>query len=143
MQGGQMVVEGPVRLASVLTPSKPSFLPSLTKIVGTLGPNSRSVEVIEACLEAGMSVARFDFSWLDDNYHQETLENLRIAVKNVKRLCAVSVLEIIPEDSCLDLCSFVSQPSCFTWRFRKCHVKVLVVFVCETCLFLLAILKIL
>ncbi|XP_057507000.1 pyruvate kinase 2, cytosolic-like isoform X2 [Actinidia eriantha] len=36
-----------------------------------------------------MSVARFDFSWLDDNYHQETLENLRVAVKNVKRLCAV------------------------------------------------------
>ncbi|XAR68431.1 Pyruvate kinase [Bertholletia excelsa] len=89
MQGGQMVVDGPVRLASVLTPSKPSFLPSLTKVIGTLGPNSRSVQVIEACLKAGMSVARFDFSWLDDDYHQETLENLRIAVKNVKRLCAV------------------------------------------------------
>ncbi|XP_052188991.1 pyruvate kinase 1, cytosolic-like [Diospyros lotus] len=89
MQGGQAVVEGPVRLASVLSPSKPNFLPSLTKIVGTLGENSRPVEVIQACLEAGMSVARFDFSWLDDNYHQETLENLRIAVKNVKRLCAV------------------------------------------------------
>ncbi|XP_058205662.1 pyruvate kinase 2, cytosolic-like [Rhododendron vialii] len=90
MQGGQVAVEGPVlRLASVLTPSKPKFFPSLTKVVGTLGPNSRSVEVIEACLEAGMSVARFDFSWLDENYHQETLDNLRVAVKNVKRLCAV------------------------------------------------------
>jgi hypothetical protein len=29
--------------------------PSLTKIVGTLGPRSRSVEVIEECLTAGMS----------------------------------------------------------------------------------------
>lgn len=29
--------------------------PSLTKIVGTLGPNSHSVQVIEECLTAGMS----------------------------------------------------------------------------------------
>ncbi|KAL7225414.1 hypothetical protein ACSBR1_020732 [Camellia fascicularis] len=107
MQGGQMVVEGPVRLASVLTPSKPSFLPSLTKIVGTLGPKSRSVEVIEACLEAGMSVARFDFSWLDDNYHQETLENLRIAVKNVKRLCAVMLDTMGPA---LQVCNKTGNP---------------------------------
>ncbi|KAF5938115.1 hypothetical protein HYC85_025621 [Camellia sinensis] len=98
MQGGQMVVEGPVRLASVLTPSKPSFLPSLTKIVGTLGPNSRSVEVIEACLEAGMS---------DDNYHQETLENLRIAVKNVKRLCAVMLDTMGPA---LQVCNKTGNP---------------------------------
>lgn len=27
----------------------------MTKIVGTLGPNSRSVEVISGCLKAGMS----------------------------------------------------------------------------------------
>ena len=27
----------------------------MTKIIGTLGPKSRSVEVIEACLTAGMS----------------------------------------------------------------------------------------
>lgn len=27
----------------------------MTKIVGTLGPKSRSVEVISACLKAGMS----------------------------------------------------------------------------------------
>lgn len=27
----------------------------MTKIVGTLGPNSRSVQVISACLTAGMS----------------------------------------------------------------------------------------
>ncbi|XP_028088804.1 pyruvate kinase 1, cytosolic-like isoform X2 [Camellia sinensis] len=98
MQGGQMVVEGPVRLASVLTPSKPRFLPSLTKIVGTLGPNSRSVEVIEACLEAGMS---------DDNYHQETLENLRIAVKNVKRLCAVMLDTMGPA---LQVCNKTGNP---------------------------------
>ncbi|KAE8659932.1 hypothetical protein F3Y22_tig00116960pilonHSYRG00109 [Hibiscus syriacus] len=37
----------------------------MTKIVGTLGPRSLSVDVISGCLKAGMSVARFDFSWHD------------------------------------------------------------------------------
>lgn len=32
-----------------------SFFPTMTKIVGTLGPKSRSVELISACLRAGMS----------------------------------------------------------------------------------------
>ncbi|KAJ1418881.1 Pyruvate/Phosphoenolpyruvate kinase-like domain superfamily [Sesbania bispinosa] len=61
----------------------------MTKIVGTLGPKSRSVEVISGCLKAGMSVARFDFSWGDPEYHQETLENLKAAIKTTKKLCAV------------------------------------------------------
>ncbi|KAH0775765.1 hypothetical protein KY290_007176 [Solanum tuberosum] len=34
-------------------------------------------------------VARFDFSWGDAEFHQETLENLRTAVKKSKKLCAV------------------------------------------------------
>ncbi|CAA6660329.1 unnamed protein product [Spirodela intermedia] len=97
MQGGRMVVEESVRLASILTPSKLNFFPSLTKIVATLGPKSHSIEVIESCLTSGMSVARFDFSWLDSEYHQETLENLRKAVKNVKKLCAVMLDTVGPE----------------------------------------------
>ena len=32
-----------------------SFFPAMTKIVGTLGPKSRSVEIISGCLKAGMS----------------------------------------------------------------------------------------
>jgi hypothetical protein len=40
-------------------------------------------------------VARFDFSWQSDEYHQETLENLKKAIKNTKKLCAVS-LQIAP-----------------------------------------------
>lgn len=32
-----------------------SFFPAMTKIVGTLGPKSRSVETISGCLKAGMS----------------------------------------------------------------------------------------
>ncbi|KAM3293453.1 hypothetical protein ACQJBY_036796 [Aegilops geniculata] len=98
MQGGNhMLLEEPVRLASVLAPAKPKVFPSLTKIVGTLGPNSHSVEVIEECLTAGMSVARFDFSWKDATYHQETLDNLRKAAQNVKKLCPIMLDTVGPE----------------------------------------------
>lgn len=69
----------------------------MTKIVGTLGPRSRSVDVISGCLNAGMSVARFDFSWGDADYHRETLENLRTAIKKTKKLCAVMLDTVGPE----------------------------------------------
>lgn len=36
-------------------------------------------------------VARFDFSWGDAEFHQETVENLKAAVKSTKKLCAVSL----------------------------------------------------
>ncbi|KAL7172364.1 hypothetical protein ACSBR2_031955 [Camellia fascicularis] len=52
-----------------------SFFPAMPKIVGTLGPKSRSVEIISSCLNAGMSV----------EYHQETLENLKAAIKSTKK----------------------------------------------------------
>ena len=39
-------------------------------------------------------VARFDFSWGEPEYHQETLENLKIAVKSTKKLCAVCILTL-------------------------------------------------
>ncbi|KAK7826730.1 pyruvate kinase 1, cytosolic [Quercus suber] len=89
MHSNHLLLEEPIRMASILEPSKPSFFPAMTKIVGTLGPKSRSVEIISGCLKAGMSVARFDFSLGDTQFHQETLENLRTAVKNTKKLCAV------------------------------------------------------
>lgn len=44
-----------------------NFFPAMTKIVGTLGANSRSVEVISGCLEAGMS-GEFVFRLLVSNY---------------------------------------------------------------------------
>ncbi|GFP80354.1 pyruvate kinase cytosolic isozyme [Phtheirospermum japonicum] len=60
-----------------------------TKIVCTLGPSSRSVETIEKLLKAGMNVARFNFSHGSHAYHQETLDNLRAAIRNTGILCAV------------------------------------------------------
>ena len=60
-----------------------------TKIVCTLGPQSRSVEMVERLLRAGMNVARFNFSHGTHAYHQETLDNLRTAMNNTGILCAV------------------------------------------------------
>ncbi|XP_040932633.1 pyruvate kinase 1, cytosolic isoform X1 [Gossypium hirsutum] len=97
MQSSHLLLEEPIRMASILEPSKASFFPAMTKIVGTLGPRSRSVEVLSGCLKAGMSVARFDFSWHDPEYHQETLENLKAAVKLTKKLCAVMLDTVGPE----------------------------------------------
>lgn len=60
-----------------------------TKIVCTLGPASRSVEMIEKLLKAGMNVARFNFSHGTHDYHQETLNNLKSAMQATGILCAV------------------------------------------------------
>ncbi|KMZ72809.1 Pyruvate kinase [Zostera marina] len=62
---------------------------SKTKIVCTLGPSSRSVEMLEKLLKAGMNVARFNFSHGTHEYHQGTLENLKIAMQNTQILCAL------------------------------------------------------
>ncbi|KAG6511930.1 pyruvate kinase, cytosolic isozyme [Zingiber officinale] len=60
-----------------------------TKIVCTLGPASRSVEMVEKLLRAGMNVARFNFSHGSHEYHQETLNNVHTAMENTGILCAV------------------------------------------------------
>ncbi|KHN00928.1 hypothetical protein glysoja_000596 [Glycine soja] len=55
MHSSPLLLEEPIRMASILEPSKPTFFPAMTKIVGTLGPKSRSVDIISHCLDAGMS----------------------------------------------------------------------------------------
>ena len=60
-----------------------------TKIVCTLGPSSRSVDMLEKLLRAGMNVARFNFSHGTHVYHQHTLDNLRIAMHNTGIPCAI------------------------------------------------------
>ncbi|GAA0150155.1 kinase [Lithospermum erythrorhizon] len=96
MHSNHLLLEEPIRMASILEPSKATFS-AMTKIVGTLGPRSRTADVISSCLEAGMSVARLDFSWGDAEYHQETLDNLRAAIKTTKKLCAVMLDTVGPE----------------------------------------------
>ena len=51
-----------------------------TKIVCALGPSSRTVPQLLSLLEAGMNVARLNFSHGDHEYHLGTLQNLKEAV---------------------------------------------------------------
>jgi pyruvate kinase len=60
-----------------------------TKIICTLGPVSRDVPKLEDMLRAGMNVARFNFSHGTHEYHQGTLDNLRIASLNTGIRCGV------------------------------------------------------
>ncbi len=50
-----------------------------TKIVCTMGPATRDVEIVKRLLVAGMNVARFNFSHGDHAYHGEMVEIVRRA----------------------------------------------------------------
>ncbi|KAG2439721.1 hypothetical protein HYH02_010599 [Chlamydomonas schloesseri] len=97
MATNHVFFEPPKSLLSILEEDKDLSVPALTKLGCTLGPQSRSVEVLESLLRAGMTVARFDFSWGSMEYHQETLDNLRIAMRNTKRLCCTMLDTMGPE----------------------------------------------
>ena len=60
-----------------------------TKIVCTLGPASWSPERIDALIEAGMDVARINFSHGELERHAETIANVRAAAKKAKRPIAL------------------------------------------------------
>jgi len=62
---------------------------SKTKIICTLGPKSRDIPMLEKLLRAGMNVARFNFSHGTYEYHQETLENLKVAMYNTQIMCGI------------------------------------------------------
>ena len=48
-----------------------------TKIVCTIGPASESPEIMRQLMEAGMNVARINFSFGDFSAHKKVIENLR------------------------------------------------------------------
>ena len=56
-----------------------------TKIVCTLGPACWEVSQLEQLIEAGMNVARFNFSHGDHAGHKACLDRLRQAAKNNNR----------------------------------------------------------
>ena len=62
---------------------------SKTRVICTLGPASRSVDMITRLLKAGMKIARFNFSHGTHEYHLETLTNLRKACKDLDTDCGV------------------------------------------------------
>jgi len=60
-----------------------------TKIICTIGPASRSLEVIEQMTRAGMNVARLNFSHGDFIGHKKVIENIRAASREVGKRIAI------------------------------------------------------
>jgi pyruvate kinase len=65
-----------------------------TKIVATIGPASRDPEVLVRLIEAGMDVARLNFSHGTRREHAETIERIRNAAGRAGR--QVAVLQDLP-----------------------------------------------
>src|SRR5450755_4258273 len=65
-----------------------------TKIVATIGPASREPETLERMIEAGLDVARLNFSHGNREIHAENAERIRTAAKRVGR--QVAVLQDLP-----------------------------------------------
>ena len=62
---------------------------SKTKIVCTIGPASESPEVLEQMIQAGMNVARLNFSHGDFPGHKKRIDNLRAAARVAGRRVAI------------------------------------------------------
>ncbi len=65
-----------------------------TKIVATIGPASRDPETLVRLVEAGMDVARFNFSHGTRELHAENAERVRAAANRVGR--QVAILQDLP-----------------------------------------------
>ena len=65
-----------------------------TKIVATIGPASRDPEVLARMVEAGMDVARLNFSHANHEVHAETAELVRAAESRAGR--PVAILQDLP-----------------------------------------------
>ncbi|HQN18599.1 MAG TPA: pyruvate kinase, partial [Syntrophobacteraceae bacterium] len=60
-----------------------------TKIVCTIGPASQSRAVMEQLLEAGMNIARLNFSHGDLSGHRQVIEDLRAVSRATGRRLAI------------------------------------------------------
>jgi pyruvate kinase len=65
-----------------------------TKIVATIGPASRSSDVLERMIRAGLDVARLNFAHETPDQHAETVQLIRGAAERVGR--EVAVLQDVP-----------------------------------------------
>lgn len=60
-----------------------------TKIVATIGPASRDAETLRAMMEAGMNVARINFSHGDQRTHSETIRTIRQVAASIGKTVAI------------------------------------------------------
>ena len=66
-----------------------TLAPNKTKLVCTIGPASDSQEMLEKMIEAGMNVARLNFSHGDFTGHGEVIRKIRAASKKTGRRVAI------------------------------------------------------
>ena len=61
------------------------FHPHKTKIVATIGPASDSPEILRALIDAGLGIARLNFSHGDPDYHAAVIARIRDAARDTGR----------------------------------------------------------
>ncbi len=66
-----------------------SLATNKTKIVCTIGPASESVEIMRQMLDAGMNIARLNFSHGDFTGHRNAIINLRLAAREAGRTLTI------------------------------------------------------
>lgn len=64
-------------------------MPRRTKIVATIGPASSSPEVLERMIQAGMDVARLNFSHGTEEDHRQRVETIRALAKKLGRTVGI------------------------------------------------------
>ena len=69
-----------ITLEKVVTPN--DINSRKTKIVCTIGPACWEIDQLEALIDAGMAVARLNFSHGDHPTHKRTLDRIRTAASN-------------------------------------------------------------
>ena len=75
------------KTAVTLKKSKP--LMRYTKIIGTLGPSSSDYETQKALVEAGLNIARLNFSHGDHEMHAKNIESIRKIAKETGKSVAI------------------------------------------------------
>jgi pyruvate kinase len=74
-----------------------NFMPIKTKIICTIGPAVSDYKAIVALIEAGMNVARLNFSHGDHKQHADTIAKLKKAREEMARPLAIMIDTMGPE----------------------------------------------